>query len=412
MDEQLKALKSLQQLICLAAVAVLAFALTTDRSREYQAALGELESFRKVDLKNYPTYVKRQFVAQEEANRSLLLKAARQAHLTVRDSTVLYEPFIMDAPPLGAFIRLRDFDNFVAAKHTVGLCLLNDQREVFAGIDEQLKQKTQQQTPPIQSAPVTQPTAAITRPYTLTSVYANLSGATTSIDNVTIADPVVLRNSPNEESLQFVLFNGLPMPPSVNFPVSCTFKASANLHLPLDWLRSDENGKALIDPKSSVVFPKLKPFWERIADMGTENATLFLQERIEATTHGSLSLFGISVDRNLILLAGPATLSALVLFFLLHLRQINRSSWSEGEFESGRDYPWIACFRDRLSGVVTYICLLLLPIGSSVLLLFKHGQLDENTTRWGAGLTLLLIVVACFAAYAIYRFRVRLMAGS
>ena len=102
MDERLKALKSLQQVICLAAAAVLAFAVTTDRSKEYRAALDELEVFRKVDLKNYPVYVKRQFASQEEANRALLLKAAKQAHLTVRSSTVLSEPFIMDAPPLGA----------------------------------------------------------------------------------------------------------------------------------------------------------------------------------------------------------------------------------------------------------------------------------------------------------------------
>ena len=59
MDEQLKALKSLQQVICLVAAAVLAFAVTTDRSKEYRAALGELEVFRKVDLNNYPMYVKR-----------------------------------------------------------------------------------------------------------------------------------------------------------------------------------------------------------------------------------------------------------------------------------------------------------------------------------------------------------------
>ena len=146
--------------------------------------------------------------------------------------------------------------------------------------------------------------------------------------------------------------------------------------------------------------------------MGTENATLFLQERIEATTHGSLSLFGVSVDRDLILLAGPATLSALMLFFLLHLRQVNTGgSWDEGEVKSSKDYPWIACFPDRLSGAVTYGCLIGLPIGSSLLLLFKHGELAEDTTWWGAGLTLLLVVVGGFATHAIHRFRERLRDG-
>jgi hypothetical protein len=405
MDERLKALKSLQQVICLAAAAVLAFAVTTDRTKDYRAALDELEVFRKVDLKSYPVYVKRQFASQEEANRALLLKAAKQAHLTVRSSTVLSEPFIMNAPPQGAYIRLRDFEDFVTAQHTVGIYLVNDEREVLARLTEQLKQKAQQPVSPTQPVPTTPV------PLTVTGMDANLGGGM-SINDVTIADPVVLHNSPNVERLQFLLFNGLPMPPSVNFSVGCTFKPSDNLHLPLDWLKSDENGKNLVDPKSGVVFPKLKPFWERIADMGTENATLFLQERIEASTHGSLSLFGVSVDRDLVLLAGPGALSALMLFFLLHLRQVNTgASWDEDEVKSSKDYPWIACFRDRLSGAVTYGCLIGLPVGSSLLLLFKHGELAEDTTWWGSGLTLLLIVVGGFATHAIRRFRERLRDG-
>jgi len=406
MDERLKALRSLQQLICLAASAVLAFAVTTDRSKDYRAALDELEIFRKVDLKGYPVYVKRQFASQEEANRILLVKAAKQAHLTVRSSMVLSEPIVMDAPPVGAFIRLRDFESFVTARHTVGIYLVNDEREVLAQLTEQLKQKTQQQP-----VPSTQPASTAPVPLTVTSVYATL-GSGMSINDVGIADPVVLQNSPNSESLQFALFNGLPLRPSVNFSVGCTFKPSDNLHLALDWLRSDENGKNLVDPKSGVVFPKLKPFWERIADMGTENATLFLQERIEASTQGSLSLFGVSVDRDLILLAGPAALSALMLFFWLHLRQVNtEASWDEEEVKSGRTYPWIACFRDGLSGTVTYGCLIALPIGSSILLLFRHGELTENTTWGGVALTLFLIVIGGFTSFAIHRFRGHLRDG-
>src|ERR1700683_3270566 len=127
MDERLKALKSLQQVICVAAAAVLAFAVTTDRSKDYRAALDELKVFRKVDLTNYPVYVKRHFASQEEANRDLLLKAAKQAHLTVRSSTVFSEPFVMDYPPLGAYARLRDFEDFVTAQHKVGVYLVNDE---------------------------------------------------------------------------------------------------------------------------------------------------------------------------------------------------------------------------------------------------------------------------------------------
>jgi hypothetical protein len=400
MDERLKALKSLQQLMCLAAAAVLAFALTTDRSKDYRAALDELEVYRKVDLNSYPKYVKGVFASQHEANRALLTKAAKEAHLSVRSSTVLSDAIVMDAPPQGAYIRLRDFENFVTAQHTVGIYLVNDEREIFARLTEQLKQKTQQpvaSTEPVPKTPIP--------PFTVIGMYSNLANGR-SIGDVAIADPVVLHNSPNVDSFRFSLFNGLPMPPSLNFPVSSTFKPSDNLHLALDWIKSDENGKHLVDSKSGVIFPKLKPFWERIADMGTENATLFLQERIEASTQGSLSLFGVVVDRNLILLAGPAALAVLMIFFLLHLRHTNASaSWDEHEVQSAINYPWIACFQDRLSGAVTYGCFVGLPVGASFLLLLKHGELKENTTLWGAGLTLFLILVGIFTTLAIYGFR-------
>jgi len=404
MDERLKALKALQQVICVAAAAVLAFAVTPDRSKEYRAALDELEVFRKVDLKTYPEYVKEQFAREEDANRALLLRAARQAHLIVRSSTVFSEPFVMESPPLGAYIRLRDFENFVTAQHLVGVYMVNDEREVFARLTEQLKQKPQQ------PVAVTQPASATAVPLTVTGIYATYGGSGgMAINNVQMADPVVLHNSPNVESLQFLLFNGLPMPPAANFSVTCTFKSSDNSHLALDWLRSDENGKNLIDPRSGVVFPKLKPFWERIADMGTENATLFLQERIEASTHGSLNLFGVSVDRDLVLMAGPATLLALMLFFWLHLRQVNvAASWDSDEIKSTTDYPWIVCFRDSLSGAVSYGCLIVLPLGSSLLLLFRHGESADDTTRLGVFLTVLLAVVASFTTIAIHGFRKRL----
>jgi hypothetical protein len=405
MDDRLKALKSLQQLICLVAAAVLAFAVTPDRSKEYRAALDELEVFRRIDLKNYPPYVKRQFSSEEKANRSLLFKAAKRAHLTLRSSTTLSEPFIMDAPPQGAYIRLRDFEDFVTAQHTVGICLLNDEREVLVRLTEQLNQKPQQPIPP------TQPVATTRAPLTVTGIYASLGGGGgVFLNDVPIADPVVLHNSPNVESLQFLLFNGLPMPPAANFSVGCTFKASDNLHLALDWLKSDENGKRLIDPRSGLVFPKLKPFWERIADMGAENATLFMQERIEASTRGSLSLFGVSVDRDLILFAGPAAVSSLMVFFLLHVRHVNTAArWDEDDVKSSEDYPWIACFRDRLSGAATYGCLIVLPVGSSLLLLLlKHGELSEYATLGGAGLTMVLTCLGVFATRAIRTFRERM----
>ena len=48
MDERLKSLRSLHQMLCVAAAAVLAFAMTPDRSKEYRAALDELETLQQL----------------------------------------------------------------------------------------------------------------------------------------------------------------------------------------------------------------------------------------------------------------------------------------------------------------------------------------------------------------------------
>jgi hypothetical protein len=399
MDERLKALKSFQQLICVAAAAVLAFAVTSDQSKEYRAALDELGYYRKVNLTDYPLYAEKQFKAERESDRALLLKAVKQAHMKAQKSLTVNESVIMDFPMTG-LQRLRDFESFITSKHTLGVYMVDDEQEVVDQLTAQLKEKTQ--PPAAKPQPVNQ--AAI--PWTVTSIYASVSSVM-AVNNVSMADPVVLHNSPNRESLQFLLYNGLPLPPALNFSVSCRYKVSDSQKPVLDWLKSDENGRHLIDPASGVVFPKMRPFWERIEDLGADNAALFLQERIEASTHGSLSLFGVSVDRDLILLAGPATLLALMLYLLLHLKQVNApETWDKHELESAKDYPWIACFPDLWSSATTYGFLVGLPIGSSLLLLLrKNGGLKESATYWGAGFTVALIALGVFTALAICRFR-------
>jgi hypothetical protein len=404
MDDRLKALKSFQQLICVAAAAVLAFAVTSDQSKEYRAALDELGYYRKVNLNDYPLYAEKQFNAERDSDRALLLKAIKRAHLKAQKSLTVNESVIMDFPSTG-LQRLRDFESFVTSRHTLGVYMVDDEQEVADQLTAQLKEKTQPSAARPQPVPQ-QPATQSPVPWTVTSIYASVSSVM-AVNNVSMADPVVLHNSPNRESLQFLLYNGLPLPPSLNFSVSCRYKISDSQKPAFDWLRSDENGKHLIDPASGVVFPKMRPFWERIEDMGADNAALFLQERIEASTHGSLSLFGVSVDRDLILLAGPAALFALMLFFLLHLKQVNAPvTWDKHELESAKDYPWLACFPDQWSSATTYGCLVGLPIGSSLFLLLRKNEgWEESATYWGVGFTVALIVLGIFIALAIRRFR-------
>ena len=222
----------------------------------------------------------------------------------------------MDVPPQGTDMRLRDFDDFISGKHVAGIFIIDrDEPGLVTRITAAL--------------------ANIDKAATLNGISVGGSGSITIWpNNVRVLDPVVITNSAtNLQIVDFYLSTPVPPAPAVHFPVACTFQRSANQQLALEWILADELGRKLVDPKSGVVFPRLKPFWERIGNMGIDNAALFLQERIEATTRGTLTFFGISVDRALVLWVGPAVLFSLMLFLWLHLRYLNASLDAESPIQ-------------------------------------------------------------------------------
>lgn len=388
MDERLNSLRSLQQMVCVAAAAVLAFAMTPDRSKEYRSVLAELEALRRISLNKYPDYVQNVFAEQERGNYQLLLRVARESNLPVHGTPTFIQPIVMEVPPQGAYVRLREFESFLLGNHLAGIYLIDHDQRLLA---EQLKASLAKINGPVALNGIEVP---------IYTSYITFSG------NVRVLDPSVITNSAsNLESIELIVSGPPPPVQPIPLKVTYTFYKSPDPHLALDWLRSEELGRDLIDPKSGELFPHLRPFWERIADMGIDNATLFLQERIEATTRGTLTLFGVSVDRDLVLWVGPAVLSSLMLFFWLHLRHLNASELSESEVESSRDYPWVVCFPYRVSSAVSYCCVVAFPIAACVLLLISHGDWQEPSTRYGGALTLLLFVFSAFATQTIRRFR-------
>ena len=77
----------------------------------------------------------------------------------------------MDSPPLGPDTRLRDFEDFVTAQHTVGIYMVDDEREVFTRLTEQLKQRPQQPVPGTHPVPMTE------APLNVTGIYATFGGS-------------------------------------------------------------------------------------------------------------------------------------------------------------------------------------------------------------------------------------------
>jgi len=123
-------------MVCVAAAAVLAFAMTPDRSKEYRSALEELEALRKISLNKYPEYVKGVFAEQERANYQLLLRVARESNLPVHGTPTFIQPIVMEVAPQGAYVRLRGFEEFVLGNHLAGIYLIDHDERLLT---EQLK---------------------------------------------------------------------------------------------------------------------------------------------------------------------------------------------------------------------------------------------------------------------------------
>jgi hypothetical protein len=371
----------------IASGAVLAFALIPDLSDEYRAALNELAALRQVPLTLYPSFVKGRLRQTEEQNYTFLLSVVRRLNVPIAGKPAFAYSVLCDPPPQGD-LRLIDYEKFLVGNHrAAGILIDRNEGPIAAKLKSALANVSPQ--PSLVGIDIYTPydEGIIWPGSTRIWEWGQLGNAATNVTTV-----------------HFIFSNLVSGPPNIP-PIPVTFRLSSIEEGPLavDWLLSDRFGRVLVD-KSGGVFPHLKVFWARVSGMGIESATLFLQDQIESTRRGSLSFFGIAVDRSLVIWAAPGICTCLLLFFVLHFRHLMRTR-TANDLGEATAYPWIVSFSDRVSGFVSYVTVLVLPAATNVLLLVKHGSLPELASRAGIVLTVLLALVGCVAVGSVYQFR-------
>src|SRR5215469_17903060 len=112
---------------------------------------------------------------------------------------------------------------------------------------------------------------------------------------------------------------------SVSIPVVFSLGKVKEGRFGLDWLESFTAGKQLVDPKSKAIFPKLKNlgFWKALRFMSMNDATVYLQGKLESVNTQTVSFFGVSVNKTLSLWAGPLVCFMLEWLILRHLKKLN-----------------------------------------------------------------------------------------
>ena len=190
-------------------------------------------------------------------------------------------------------------------------------------------------------------------------------------------------------TLYFVFANSEPEAnPDFSVPVTVSYRTGKDITgtFALDWLMSTEIGRKLVDSKFKTVFPQLKEldFWKGLRLKETDAAVSYIQAKLDSINLGTVSFFGISVNKSLVVWAGPFACFCIGWLFLLHLKRFQILAIKD---DSLLIYPWIALFPGQASGLTTYFSFLF-PIVADGLLLARYGHWSHWSTWFGVVLTL------------------------
>lgn len=367
--ENLKAIKVLHQLLMAVTAAVFVFVLRPDLTQEYKNALDELAALKQVSLGGWSNYVAHRYRTDLDQDKKLLRSWLREAGLNVRrDAQGPVFPVFGDQVPFPGTGRLLDLDTFFSKVQTIGVTKV-DAAERLHFLDQVAKWK-----------------GAHNPNATITMLNLSANSSVQYFDGSPMLD--WLNRSPSAMS-NFPLYLNTDEQPlqQPGFVVLTYSIQSETGSFALDWLRNDALGQRIVDAKTGNVFPRLKVFWHQVNQDGPDQAVVFLQEEMAANARGTLSFFGISVERSHAVLAGPVAVFCILLFMALHLMHFRSLSPSN---DTIRSYPWVALFHGWPATSVADASILVLPAIADGTLLYRFGQTAEWSTRVGA-------IAACFA---------------
>ena len=366
------------------AAAILAFALRPDLSGDYTNALNELSALKQVSFDGWATFITNRYKGEQDNNNKFVLSVVHLASLPIQGSPKLGQPVFGDWPPFSDKTLLL-FDSFISDSRKIGVIKLDADRKYVA---EQLKRAVAARNPqPVVTGMWLDGFAGGISPQAngvRLIDWRNPSPAPTASLNFSITDqPQTIPNAPIYAIVPYTI-------------------RSESGQFAEEWLKSDMFGKQLIDPKTGMVFPNLKKFWDKVNGLTADLATVYIQEQLESSKRGTLSFFGIPVERSLAISAGPIICFSIVFFLCLHVRHFRSVV---GDAAGVQDYPWVPLFRGVWATIVTRTSILILPVLANAVLLVRFGHWQERSTKLGAVFAVLVSVVGVWTLIEIHKLR-------
>ncbi len=380
-NENLKAIKVLHQALIAVTAAIVAFAFRPDLTPSYKAALEELATFKQVPQAAWSNYVNHRYKERLDQNSRLIRAVVADAGLTVKGTPYVDCPVFGDQVPYEGS-KLLDWDTFFSRTHQIGFMELrpSDGQSLLRQIN-------------------TWGAARNPKP-TIIALSLSFDSGVRYPGGSLMLDWL---NRPTVGTSSALLY--LTTDQREYQPASVTVTYSINSEtgkFPLDWLRSDTFGQKLVDSKTDVVLPHVKVFWDKINQDTPDQATVFLQGQLEANTRGTLSFFGIPVERSLAVSAGPLITFCILVFLILHLRHL-RSLTADAEVI--RSFPWVVFFSGWLAAITTYTSVFLLPVSANVALIWRYRQPGEWSSRIGEFLTLCVVIAGVWVLFEVRKVR-------
>jgi hypothetical protein len=379
--ENIKTLRILHQLLMVVSAGILAFALRPDHSNDYKSALDELAIIKQVSYGGWSNYVAHRYKAETDRDVKFILNVIHQAGISIKGAPSVVIPVFGDQVPFFSNSRLLDLETFFTKTQRIGFMKFVTTRQPLL---EQLAKWKSGRNPNVQliALNVSANSGLQYQDGSPMLDWLNRSFSATS------SVPIYMLTDEQGIQTTYVTFTYSPSTETGQFA--------------LEWLRNDTFGKQLIDPVSGVVFPSLKVFWHQINQDEPDQAIVFLQEESAANSRGTLSFFGIPVERSLAISAGPVVCFSILLFLCLHLRHF-RSMVSSND--TIIFFPWVPLFRSIWGEIVTIMTILVLPTIAIAVLLKRLGDWRELSTQIGLTFGAGVIGLGLWAFYEIHELR-------
>ena len=399
MEEALRTVRLLHQVVIAVGASLLAFALSPDESTSLQKTLGELYALQELDLSKYATWVVT--IHTDDLNQKAILETpgtvANDLSTHLSDDFKYKPAFYLEWPDGKA--TLPDWDRFMRLATIVRfepeLPLKVELPAPPELLDQSMSERPHLQSLLIQVAPEE---AMVTDAFDLYLRLAKTNKVTTD-GKFQLTFEKDLFYFPEE------IVGSVKLIPS--WTERRDFAIQWVMSLPHLCERLYHAKPAALVGKGDnvpVFLPEVRKYWFQMAHLPLTEVIEKMEKRAENATH-TLTFFSISLNAVLLRWAGPLATILFLAYLVVHLRQLE--GFPVRRREDVASFPWIGVFPDWISVALLIVTLFALPLISNGLVLWRttSGTLRVQAL---AVTTILLLGMQGYMARTLYRIRRRI----